>query len=133
MSNLNDASSDEKESTYDNKGLQSADEDHLNRLLEKLLENYDSNSDARLNNVYKLNREEFAPASIDAIEQPYSPHMAFSPNTYSNNYPSKYRSKRRISVFKNVYHQCRIQKRKERNLCLYLANLYQNLKGFHGL
>lgn len=43
------------------------------------------------------------------------------------------RSKRRVSVFNNVYHQCRIQKRKEKNLCLYLANLYQNLKGFHGL
>lgn len=43
------------------------------------------------------------------------------------------RSKRRVSVFNNVYHRCRIQKRKEKNLCLYLANLYQNLKGFHGL
>jgi 5'-deoxynucleotidase YfbR-like HD superfamily hydrolase len=43
------------------------------------------------------------------------------------------RGKRRVSVFNNIYHQCRIQKRKEKNLCLYLANLYQNLKGFHGL
>lgn len=43
------------------------------------------------------------------------------------------RQRRRISVFRNVYHQCRIQKRKEKNLCLYLATLYQNVKGFHGL
>lgn len=43
------------------------------------------------------------------------------------------RDRRRISVFKNIYNQCRIQKRKEKNFCLYLANLYQNVKGFHGL
>lgn len=43
------------------------------------------------------------------------------------------RTKRRVSVFNNVYQKCRIQKRREKNLCLYLANLYQNLKGFHGL
>ncbi|RNA43738.1 hypothetical protein BpHYR1_022704 [Brachionus plicatilis] len=43
------------------------------------------------------------------------------------------RDRRRLSVFKNIYQRCRIQKRKEKTLCLYLANLYQNLKGFHGL
>lgn len=43
------------------------------------------------------------------------------------------RDRRRLSVFKDVYQRCRIQKRKEKTLCLYLANLYQNLKGFHGL
>lgn len=43
------------------------------------------------------------------------------------------RGKRRISVFNSIYQQCRIQKRREKNVCLYLANLYQNLKGFHGL
>lgn len=43
------------------------------------------------------------------------------------------RDRRRINVFKNIYNQCRIQKRKEKNFCLYLANLYQNVKGFHGI
>ena len=43
------------------------------------------------------------------------------------------RERRRLSVFKNIYQQCRIQKRKGKDLCLYLANLYQNVKGFHGL
>ena len=43
------------------------------------------------------------------------------------------RNRRRISIFKNVYHNCRIQKRKEKTFCLYLANLYHNVKGFHGL
>jgi len=43
------------------------------------------------------------------------------------------RERRRLTIFKNIYHQCRIQKRKDRELCLYLANLYQNLKGFHGI
>ena len=43
------------------------------------------------------------------------------------------RERRRISVLKNFYQQCRIQKRKGKDLCLYLANLYQNVKGFHGI
>lgn len=43
------------------------------------------------------------------------------------------RDRRRLSVFKDIYQRCRIQKRKEKTLCLYLANLYQNIKGFHGL
>ncbi|CAF0740548.1 unnamed protein product [Brachionus calyciflorus] len=47
--------------------------------------------------------------------------------------PVMNRDRRRLSVFKNVYQKCRIQKRKEKTLCLYLANLYHNVKGFHGL
>jgi len=43
------------------------------------------------------------------------------------------RNRRRLSVFKNIYHQCRIQKRKEKDFCLQIANLYQNVKGFHGI
>jgi len=43
------------------------------------------------------------------------------------------RYRRRNSVFKNIYQQCRLQKRKEKNYCLQVANLYQNVKGFHGL
>jgi hypothetical protein len=43
------------------------------------------------------------------------------------------RERRRLSVFKNIYQKCRIQKRKDKDMCLYLANLYQNVKGFHGL
>jgi hypothetical protein len=50
-----------------------------------------------------------------------------------NNINEFARERRRLTIFKNIYHQCRIQKRKDRELCLYLANLYQNLKGFHGL
>lgn len=43
------------------------------------------------------------------------------------------RNRRRLSVFKNIYHQCRIQKRKEKDYCLQIANLYQNVKGYHGI
>jgi hypothetical protein len=43
------------------------------------------------------------------------------------------RERRRLSVFKNIYNQCRITKRKDKDMCMYLANLYQNVKGFHGL
>ena len=43
------------------------------------------------------------------------------------------RYRRRNSVFKNIYQQCRLQKRKEKDYCLHVANLYQNVKGFHGL
>ena len=51
----------------------------------------------------------------------------------SDNSKTFSRERRRLNVFKNIYQQCRIQKRKEKDLCLYLANLYQNVKGFHGL
>lgn len=43
------------------------------------------------------------------------------------------RNRRRLSVFKNIYHQCRITKRREKDYCLQIANLYQNVKGFHGI
>ena len=43
------------------------------------------------------------------------------------------RERRRDAVFKNIYQRCRIQKRKEKDLCLYLAYLYQNVKGIHAL
>ena len=41
--------------------------------------------------------------------------------------------KRRLSVFNNVYLQCRIENKNGKEFCLYLANLYHNLKGFHGI
>ena len=42
------------------------------------------------------------------------------------------RMKRRLNVFMNVYNKCRLEKGKEKDYCLYLANLYQTVKGFHG-
>ena len=55
-----------------------------------------------------------------------------SDGIYSNEKLS--RERRRNSVLKNVYTKCRgDQKRKSKDFCLYLANLYQNVKGFHGL
>jgi hypothetical protein len=43
------------------------------------------------------------------------------------------RDRRRISVFKNIYHQCRVENKKDKDYCLQIANLYQNVKGFHGI
>ena len=51
----------------------------------------------------------------------------------SNNEMGFNRERRRLNVFKNIYSQCRVQKRKGKDLCLYLANLYQNVKGLHGI
>jgi hypothetical protein len=42
------------------------------------------------------------------------------------------RPKRRLGVFIDIYNRCRIQNRKEKEFCLYLANLYQSVKGIHG-
>jgi hypothetical protein len=83
------------------------DEAQLDALLAKYLsEKYNSNK----------HRDE----SVLALQQPsVDAHLA--------------RDRRRISVYKNIYNHCRVQKRKEKNYCLYLANLYHNVKGFHGI
>ena len=44
-----------------------------------------------------------------------------------------YRERRRLNVFKNIYHKCRIQKKNDRDKCFMLASMYQSVKGFHGL
>lgn len=57
---------------------------------------------------------------------------SYNESKESNEIPIR-RERRRISVFRNIYRQCRVQKRMEKNFCLYLANLYQNVKGYHGI
>jgi hypothetical protein len=54
-------------------------------------------------------------------------------NNYESNNRGFNRERRRLNVFKNIYQKCRVQKRKEKDVCLMLATMYQNVKGFHGL
>jgi hypothetical protein len=58
--------------------------------------------------------------------------QSLTPSDSENNTHIR-RERRRVSVFRNIYRQCRVTKRMEKNFCLYLANLYQNVKGYHGI
>ena len=40
------------------------------------------------------------------------------------------RPKRRLNVFMGIYNKCRLEKNGDKDFCLYLANLYQSVKGF---
>ena len=52
---------------------------------------------------------------------------------HENNDHKLNRERRRISVFKKIYHQCRVENKRDKEYCLQMANLYQNVKGFHGI
>jgi hypothetical protein len=97
---------------------------YLKKLINKHPEIFEKLVDKDLSDLIKLN--ELDSAAISDLKS-----LNSSPEDDSNE--KHIRQRRRISVLKNVYQQCRVQKRKGKDLCLYLANLYQNVKGFHGL
>ena len=100
---------------------------YLKKLLNKNPELFEKLVDKDLTNLIRLNE-------LDSADVTDLKSLNSLPEDDADNFNEKYaRQRRRISVLKNVYQQCRVQKRKGKDLCLYLANLYQNVKGFHGL
>jgi hypothetical protein len=105
-------------------------EDEVVQFLEILIEKYPSVAVKVFAN--ELEKAEHEQQNMQSINSGAEAAAAVAAEADGNT-RSFSRERRRLSVFKNIYQQCRIHKRKDKDMCMYLANLYQNVKGFHGL